>query len=239
MSWKNSLPFFIWQTFRFSRNIPEFRQNWRNYPRWSKSFQPGRNSVNDESAWITFDGLDFLNRYLQAEHHVFEYGGGGSTLFFCKRVASVVTVEHHEAWFRTVEKILADKGYPHWQGFFCGAEPFSDERPRNISNPADFASNAPEYAHMSFEQYARTIDAFDDESFDLILVDGRARPSCAMQAIPKLKTGGLLIFDNSERPYYLPALREIFARQFTVELDTYAPVPYSPDFSTTLILKKR
>lgn len=238
MSWKNTLPFFAWQNLRFSRKMSEFKHNWVNYDRWMNSFKPGRNSVNDESAWITFDALDYLSAWLRPEHRVFEFGGGGSTLFFCKKTASVVTVEHHREWFETLEKVMQEKGYSNWQGYFVESDLVADWHLLDAANPKHFRSNSPDQKNRSFERYARMIAPFDDGFFDLVLVDGRARTSCIAQAIPKVKTGGLLVVDNSERPYYLPAFKEVFAQQFKVELDTYAPVPYSPDFSTTLILRK-
>ncbi len=218
--------------------MSEFRQNWSNYDRWMQSFRPDRNSVNDESAWITFDALDYLSAWLRPEYRIFEYGGGGSTLFFCKKTASVVTVEHHKEWFQTLEKMMLAKGYSNWQGHFVESEPVLDWHLLDAANPAHFRSNSPDQKNMGFEKYARMIAPFDDGFFDLVLVDGRARTSCIAQAIPKVKSGGLLVVDNAERPYYLPAFKEVFASKFTVELDIYAPVPYTPDFSTTLILRK-
>mgnify|MGYP002282580474 CR=1 FL=1 len=42
----------------------------------------------------------------------------------------------------------------------------------------------------------------DKESRDLILVDGRARPECLFMSLDKLKSGGLMVLDNSERERY-------------------------------------
>jgi hypothetical protein len=56
--------------------------------------------------------------------------------------------------------------------------------------------------NRSFEEYVKFIERYSDESFDLISVDGRARVSCFRAAIKKLKPGGMLILDNSERNRY-------------------------------------
>lgn len=238
MSWKNTLPFFVWQTLRFSRNTTEFKKNWGNYSRWMGSFQPSRNSINDESAWITFEAIDYLNTHLRPEHRVFEYGGGGSTLFFCNRVASVVTVEHHAEWFQVVEKTIQAKGYAHWTGFFAPPEPVADGHLHQLYNPSHFKSSAPGMENMSFEKYARTIDSYGKDEFDVVLVDGQARLSCVVQAIPHLKTGGLLVVDNAERLQLPQAPHVFWGDRFEVELDSHAALPYSPDFTTTMILKK-
>lgn len=193
----------------------------------------------DELPWINFLAIDFLSKQLRPEFKVFEFGGGGSTLFFCKNVAEVVTVEDNAEWFNILTETVRSKGYQNWKGFFVSPELLSDAGPRAHSNPADFKSSVRGLEQMSFEQYARTIDPFQYEYFDLILVDGRARPSCIQQAIPRLKKGGLLVVDNTERPHYLAHFQEIITTQFILEEDRYAPVGYTPDFTRTTILRKK
>jgi predicted O-methyltransferase YrrM len=43
-------------------------------------------------------------------------------------------------------------------------------------------------------------------SFDLVVVDGRARQSCLTHALPRLRGDGLVVFDNSARRRYRPAI---------------------------------
>lgn len=43
------------------------------------------------------------------------------------------------------------------------------------------------------------VSMLTDNFFDVVLVDGRNRGNCLLNSIPKLKKGGLLILDNSER----------------------------------------
>ncbi len=239
MSWKKSWPFFAWQSLRFASNFGHFQQIWGYKKRWSASFQEGRNSVVDELPWINFLAIDYLKQQLRPDFKVFEFGGGGSTLFFCKNVAEVATVEDHAEWFKTLTETVQAKGYQNWRGFFVSPEPVTDSRQRSHQDPADFKSSLKSLENMSFEKYARSIDAYPEAYFDLILVDGRARTSCIQQAIPRLKKGGLLVVDNTERPYYLAPFQAVFAEQFTVELHQYSPVSYTPDFTITTILRKK
>jgi len=238
MSWKKTWPFFAWQSLRFAKNGEHFRQIWSYQKRWKNSFSKGRNSVTDELPWLNFPALDFLEKNMRPEYRVFEFGGGGSTLFFCKNVAEVATVEDHAGWFETLAQTVKEKGYQNWKGFFVAPEPFRGEKPRDKENPDDFSSGAKGMEHLSFEQYARTIDQFATDYFDLVLVDGRARPSCIQQAIPHLKIGGLLVVDNTERDYYLARFQDVIAKKFKVETDVFAPVAYTPDFTKTTILRK-
>ncbi len=238
MQWKKTGLFFAWQSIRYAQNWAHFQQIWRYRSRWSESFQACHNSVTDELPWINFLALDYLKDQLRPDFKVFEYGGGGSTLFFCKNVAEVATVEDHAEWFKTLTETVQAKGYQNWRGFFVSPEPVNDTRLRSHANPADFKSSVRSLAQMSFEKYARRIDPFPDAYFDLILVDGRARPSCIQQALPHLKKGGLLVVDNTERGYYLSHFQDVIATEFTVEEDRYAPVAYTPDFTRTTILRR-
>lgn len=239
MSWKKSLPFFAWQSLRFAQNAAHFSKIWSYRKTWSDSFQDGRNSVKDELPWINFLALEYLKQHLRPDFKVFEYGGGGSTLFFCKNTAEVVTVEDHPEWFKTLGETVQSKGYGNWRGFFIGPEAVPADPSRSHLNPAHFKSSVKGHENMSFEKYARSIDQFPENYFDIVLVDGRARPSCIQQGIPRLKSGGLLIVDNTERSYYLAPFRDIIASDFVVEEDRYAPVFYTPDFTKTTILRKR
>ena len=51
--------------------------------------------------------------------------------------------------------------------------------------------------------YNLICDEFPDNHFDFILVDGRDRVKCALSAEKKLKPGGVLLLDDSQRHYYV------------------------------------
>lgn len=48
--------------------------------------------------WMTQPFLDFLRPRIQPHWRVFEYGAGASTLFFARRTAAVLAVEHDAAF---------------------------------------------------------------------------------------------------------------------------------------------
>lgn len=239
MAWKKTIPFFIWQSLRFARSPQHFIEIWSWYSTWTSSFQAGRNSVVDEQPWLNFMAITYLESAVKPGQKVFEFGGGGSTLYFCKKQMEVYTVEDHSGWFQTLNEMVQKKNYANWKGFFQSPETYSGNKAnRRPDNPGDFMSGSKGLENMSFEKYARTIDQFPDHYFDLVLVDGRARPSCIQQSIPKIKPGGLLVVDNTERSYYLAPFQEAIQSGFQVELDSYAPVSYTPDFTKTTILRK-
>ncbi len=238
MSWKKSLPYFIWQSIRYAKNLDHFVKIWSFRKRWIESFKGGRNSIEDEIPWINLIALEYLQNNLRPGYKVFEYGGGGSTLFFCKNVAEVVTVEHHKDWFEILTKKIREKGYNNWKGFFVEPELITDGRDRSKENPEDFVSGDISLSGFSFEKYVKTIDVFPNDYFDVVLVDGRARPSCIKQSISHVKKNGIVVIDNTERDYYLSYLKSLGLNSFKIENDFYAPVNFTPDFTKTTILRK-
>ena len=208
----------------------------RFYPAWREHLKPGRNSVDDRSPWISFEAIEFLNKIVRPEMRVFEYGSGGSTMFWISRVREVVSVEHDLSWYTRMKKKLDQETIQHVK--YILAEPAPDPlfSSKSFENPGDFISSDPAYAGRNFEQYAKSIDVFPENYFDIIIVDGRARPSCIQQGIPKLKKNGWLIVDNSEREYYLEPFP--FDKK-SWEISIFAgPVPYVRNFSETSFLKK-
>jgi hypothetical protein len=240
MQWKKTAAFFGYQLVRYARSWSDFSNNKKYYRAWKASQAAGRNSVADEWAWINFAALDYLSGWLRPEHRVFEFGGGGSTLFFSKKCGFVATVEHDPTWFDILEKKMNTLSRTNWEGYSVPGEPVVDlTKSRSVADPKDYASASAGYENQNFERYATTIRRYAEQSFDLVLVDGRARPACIAESLPYLKSGGLLVLDNAERERYWTAFRDIFEHDFEVILDRQGPVPYSPDFTITLLLRKR
>ncbi|MCP8305455.1 MAG: methyltransferase domain containing protein [archaeon] len=132
---------------------------------------------------------------------VFEYGSGGSTIFFSKKVGLVISVEHDKYWHRLVSNEIAKENIPNCrlllrepeQGIFDKTDP---------SDPESYLSSSPKYCGMNFKSYATSIGEFPDNFFDLVFIDGRARTSCIANALAKVRSGGYLMLDNSDREHY-------------------------------------
>lgn len=208
---------------------------YKHFFKWRKSLINGANSVKDELPWITFNAIDYLQNYLKQDSKVLEYGGGGSTLFFLKNKAHVFTVEHDENWFKILEETVKTKKYPNWKGFFVKAQDGHFTPNPNPANPLHYGTADETYKNCHFKNYASAIDSFENGYFDVVLVDGRARPSCIHHAISKIKKNGLLVLDNSDRKYYLEQTLPEIQKQFTQVIADYAPSPYSKDFTHTII----
>ena len=131
-----------------------------------------------------------LERWLRPDHVGIEWGSGRSTLWFAGRVRHLLSVEHHAGWHESVSSELAEHGMTNVDCRLCPCESERDETPEWIA--AMFASD-----------YVRAVDTFEPRSLDFALVDGMYRSACALAAVPKLRSGGLLIVDNAN--WFLPS----------------------------------
>jgi len=207
------------------------------YPAWLKYLQPGLNAVTEKLPWISFSAIDFIKKMVRKDMIVFEYGSGGSTLFWASRVKKIISVEHDPEWYLRMKTALELQQIKNVE--YILAEPVNDAQfsEKQFENPDHFVSSDKDYPGKNFEDYVRKIDHYPDRFFDMIIVDGRARPSCIKYSLSKLKTNGLLIVDNTERKYYLAPFP---FNKGSWKIRTFAgPVPFMYDFSETTILEKR
>jgi hypothetical protein len=172
------------------------------FPRWRHDRVSGANPLDDGSPWLTFGAITFLEDLLTRQMNVFEYGSGGSTIFFSNRAASVVSVEHDQRWAEKVKGAIAARKLENIHLLVRPAQPDPNAIHHDPSELDGYVSTAEGFHGSSFRDYATAIDSFPEESFDVVILDGRARPSCFKHAVSKVKKGGWLLLDNAEREEY-------------------------------------
>lgn len=156
--------------------------------------------------WITHFAERLIRHHLELDcagrGKVFEFGSGGSSVYLRQRAAEVVTVEHDPEWFQAVTGYAEGKGMK-MQGLFLVEPERGQFASGDVSDPSKYCSADPPHAANTFKAYASLIDNYLEDYFDLVIVDGRSRPSCLVHAMPRIRVGGLLVLDNAEREYYL------------------------------------
>jgi hypothetical protein len=207
------------------------------FPAWYKYLNNKSSPVQDELPWLTFAAINFLKKTLTTDMVVYEFGSGGSSLFLAKKVKLVYSVEHDETWFVSVSHAIRNKGYTNWSGRVILPVYCPGDGEKSPSDPDAYVSGSPYYVGFSFESYAKSIDSFSDSYFDLVLIDGRARPSCFKHAIPKVKVGGYIMWDNTDRPYYLENINKY--DENLLRTDFPGPSPYVNFFTQTSIWLKQ
>jgi SAM-dependent methyltransferase len=148
----------------------------------------GKTPLDLELPWFSYAAIDFLEGFLTPEMTVCEYGSGGSTLFFARRVKSVFSIEDNPHWFDLVTRRLRQQALKNARLLLFAFD---------FKNPVGFEHSA--YLH-----------AMPDERFDVIVIDGseewtKVRPICFAKAEHRVKRGGIILVDDSWR---YPVLRQ-------------------------------
>jgi hypothetical protein len=188
-----------------------------------RSLLPGKSALADGVPMMPFGAIAWLRAYVRPGMKVFEYGSGGSTIFFASHVGQIVSVEHDPEWYeRTAERL--------------GPLPPDNSsyvlQPPDEGANAEFGSTDERYRSMNFESYVKTIDDYADEHFDLVVVDGRARTACVLRALPKIRRGRFLLLDDSYRSEYSPAMAALAGQRRT---DFRGLAPYNTDLGQTTV----
>ena len=139
--------------------------------------------------FFTPGAIEFMESVVSPEFKAFEWGAGASTVWLARNVAQTVSVEHQQEWCDQVLDRLCEEELTNTILVLV----------RDVGSCSYFSA----------------ISCYPDGFFDLVLVDGRNRVMCIRSALAKVKPGGYLILDNSERPRYRDgiALLETWERQ--------------------------
>ncbi|MBD8490981.1 class I SAM-dependent methyltransferase [Echinicola sp. CAU 1574] len=157
---------------------------------------------NKPTPWFAPSAVNFLKKWLKKDMLGLEFGSGASSKFFAKKIKQLVSVEHHQGWYEHVSKWFKENHLDNIDYRFIPESPDF----KSTELPKFFKKNDLKSEDYQFKQqfwdYFHVANEFPDEYFDFVLVDGRARVACLLNSIPKLKSGGLMILDNSDRPSY-------------------------------------
>jgi predicted O-methyltransferase YrrM len=139
-----------------------------------------RRSEPPERPWIVPAAIGWLRRNIRREWSILELGSGRSTIWFAPRAGRIVSFEDNEFWFRWTRQRLTEKGLD------------ADLRLAPV------------------ESLPTEVAAFDDGSFDLVVVDFLESPQVTRidalrPARAKVRPGGHLLLDDSDRPGYAEA----------------------------------
>jgi predicted O-methyltransferase YrrM len=118
---------------------------------------------------------------MRSDWSVLELGSGRSTAWFARRAGSVISFEDNEYWYPQTRERLEDAGLSN-----------VDLRLRPV------------------EEFPRDVAALPDEAFNLVVVDFLESPAVTRidalkPAMKKVRPGGYLLLDDSDRPGYAEA----------------------------------
>ncbi|MCB0496036.1 MAG: class I SAM-dependent methyltransferase [Cyclobacteriaceae bacterium] len=130
-----------------------------------------------------------------------EYGSGRSTMFFAKKLKKLISIEHYPGWYEKVKKELENKGV-HNVDYFLILKQDTPDAIEDIDTELDKLEGSE--LRNDFANYYNKVNEYSNGYFDFVLIDGRARVKCGLNAMNKLKSGGIFVLDNSERKRYAP-----------------------------------
>ena len=154
---------------------------------------------------ISYRARRVIAGLLSVESQMVEFGAGNSTPWFAERVKHLLSVEDDPAWHDYVNTTLAAKA---------------------VTNVTLSLRAASAYADLS---------NIEDNSLDFVLVDGSDRTGCVLSAAPKIKMGGFLYLDNSDKDMTIPGGDLRLAEQAVIDIvkTRGGDIRYFSDFSPT------
>lgn len=140
-----------------------------------------RFGIHPERPWIVPSAIGWLRRRMRDDWNVLELGSGRSTLWYARHAGRVLSFEDNPEWAARAGELLAENR-------------MNDARVREI--PIDM--------------FLPEIEALPDQAFDLVVVDFLESPQAerldAVRATrTKIRPGGYLLLDDSDRPAYAEA----------------------------------
>jgi predicted O-methyltransferase YrrM len=134
---------------------------------------------NPNDPWLPKQMTQILNTLLKKDDVGIEFGSGRSTLFFLKKVSYLTSIEHDKKWHALVE--IKTKKFKNKLNYLL----FDDGVLENQNS-----------------KYVGCVKKIKNNSIDFALVDGVSRDHCAMEVLPKIRSGGFIVIDNVN--WFLP-----------------------------------
>jgi len=136
--------------------------------------------------WMHDREKAIIEKYLNPNVTMMEWGSGGSTIEFSKQVKKYYSVENNLDWYHKVKAVMPSNVTLFYRD--------------GLGLPMPPGFHQPLYEH--YREYLDVVYQIG-EMFDVVLIDGRARRLCALKVIPYLKPDSIVIIhDFWMRPYY-------------------------------------
>jgi predicted O-methyltransferase YrrM len=151
---------------------------WLHYP---AAWWRARKGRTPERPWIVPAALGWLRRRIRSDWSVLELGSGRSTVWFARHAGRVVSFEDIEYWHARTRERLAELGLD------------------NV-----------ELRLGPVEELPTEVEALPEAAFDLVVVDFLESPHVTRvdvlkPAMKRVRPGGYLLLDDSDRPGYAEA----------------------------------
>jgi predicted O-methyltransferase YrrM len=137
--------------------------------------------------WMSPGAVRFLETRLSPRWRALELGAGRSTLWFAKRLGALTSIEDSPLWLARVTADLTRAGVTN-----------VDLRLVPLEHPIELTTSRAN-AYPLLPRYVAVIAETPDGSLDLVIIDGHYRRASVDLALTKLREGGLLLVDDTDR----------------------------------------
>lgn len=133
--------------------------------------------------WMAPGAIKFLDQTINEKFTMLEWGSGGSTAWFAKRARKVISIESNISWYDRVSETLKSSGIKNVDYRFIETDDClqQDECIKQGIVPP----------------YVAVVNAYQENFFDLVVIDGSLRNICINEAPKYIRPGGYLVLDNS------------------------------------------
>jgi hypothetical protein len=230
---------------QINRAIYRFAQLYLDKRGWFESADGTPRNKDGVVPWITYPAFRQLVRIVKPGCRVFEYGCGGSSLWWAARASEVVSVENDAEWAvrfaraapENLKIIVRKMGEECSEARRAEVAEFFAEPPELPISPERKHNLAHGFLSEEFVAYATEITEYPRASFDVVVIDGMARTLTAWLAARYVKPTGIIVFDNSDRWQYNGAYRLLRDAGFR-RIDYYGPGPLNcHEWCTSLFVK--
>tara|TARA_Y100000741_G_scaffold228015_3_gene174176 strand:+ start:1089 stop:1661 length:573 start_codon:yes stop_codon:yes gene_type:complete len=134
-------------------------------------------------------------KYLNNTNVYFEYGSGGSTYqaSIIKNIKTIYSVESDITWQKQLNQIIKTPNINYIYNEI-------DSEPNNWGSPGKNATNIQK---INYSNQITKLSKEEQDSIDLVLIDGRFRVACCLKCYDIIKDNCLIAFDDFlHRPQY-------------------------------------
>ena len=159
-------------------------------------------------------------KYLDNINVYFEYGSGGSTYQASIRtnIKTIYSVESDITWQKKLKKIITNPNINYIYNEM-------DTQPNSWGNPGKNATNIQK---INYSDQLTKLSKEEQESINLILIDGRFRVACCLKCYDIIKDNCLIAFDDF-----------INRRQYHVVLEYFDIIEKTQDNCMVILKKKK
>lgn len=144
----------------------------------------------------------WLDDNVERDFKIFEYGSDG-TIMFAGRCKELHTLVHEEQWKTYLENELYNRGHDY-VNIYCIHEDYGRQN-KDYDDPLAYSSPDDDWVPKVYKSYVTKIEDFENDYFDLILVSGKAKPSCLFHASTKVAVGGHIVLTDASQKNYRKA----------------------------------